>query len=976
MYLSSKKEGRNEPLETSVSDRKKCDASPVPTMSNGSTVAPSPTTFQTSHFLHSKDILPSRRALSWAEICLEFASHAERNEKDGPAWSPVSYVRGAKRGNSGVELINLAVVDVDDGTPLEDVLAKIANFSYLAHSSFSHTSEKPKYRIILPLASPVSPNNWRAVWERINHLVGGCNDPATKDPARLFYKPAHPPTATSHFVNNNNGKLLSLDDLPELALPVKEHKVTFHPRNSVLPAGEIEGIETSGPDLNFEQGLAHVVNRCAFMQYAAMPDHQNKLPEPLWMAMISNACRFESSKLWIHEASKHHDAYSEDATDRKAEHVRGGSSPITCARIRELGFNGCPSGGCRRPNGSVTAAPAGLHGWMFHRQLTADENGAVQLEDEYSIAGGFNVTPAGVFQTIEDKEGKSRQFRLSSRIDVTALTRDPESSNWGTELRFTDPDGVSKSWALPRELLASAGDSYRASLLKMGAELEPSKKGRDGLAAYLSAARPEARAVSVRQPGWTNGMFVLPDRVYGQANERLVFQTTDPEEMRRFSQKGTLQSWQENIAVPSTGNSRAVASICIGLAPPLLSLLGEDNGGFHLRGNSSTGKTVCLAIGASVWGGSSLIRTWNMTTNGFEGVATMHNDVLLPLDELGQADGKAAGEAAYMLGNGQGKSRADRNGDARGTKKFRNLVLSSGEKSLADVMVQSGQTAMAGQEIRMVEIAADAGCGFGIFENIHGAKSSQAFAEALKQAVTQHHGHAGRAFVRLLADADLQPRLVEKAKALMQRFIDAYVPSGATGQVGRVGRRFGLVASAGELCIELGILPWPEGAAFDACSECFASWIDARGGLGCHEAEQAIAKVKRFIELHGESRFTPMIAGLEDNGGTGKTIHRAGFRRVSDDGRTEFFILPEVYRTEICAGMNPKFVTSTLVERGSLTTDKKGNAQVEKTLPGMGKKRVYHLTSDFMDDSFSPLEIREKVVSKQNLSKLAIKYKV
>lgn len=150
MYFSSEQEGRNEPQVTSVSDSKKGDASPVATMSNGSTAAPSPTTFQTSHFSNAKDNLPKRLGLSWAEICLEFASHAERNEKDGPAWSPVSYVSGAKRGNSGVELINLAVVDVDDGTPLQDVLAKIANFSYLAHSSFSHTSEKPKYRIVLP----------------------------------------------------------------------------------------------------------------------------------------------------------------------------------------------------------------------------------------------------------------------------------------------------------------------------------------------------------------------------------------------------------------------------------------------------------------------------------------------------------------------------------------------------------------------------------------------------------------------------------------------------------------------------------------------------------------------------------------------------------------------------------------------------------------------------------------------------------
>ena len=75
----------------------------------------------------------------------------------------------------------------------------------------------------------------------------------------------------------------------------------------------------------------------------------------------------------------------------------------------------------------------------------------------------------------------------------------------------------------------------------------------------------------------------------------------------------------------------------------------------------------------------------------------------------------------------------------------------------------------------------------------------------------------------------------------------------------RVGHSFGLVSSAGELCIELGILPWPEGEATDACRKFFMAWIELRGGIGNHEAEQAVATVRRFIELHGESRFTMWV---------------------------------------------------------------------------------------------------------------------
>jgi uncharacterized protein (DUF927 family) len=935
-----------------------------------------PQAFIISSYKGCKDTLPKERTLSWQEFCRGFGKHAVRNRKDGAAWSPATILPGQTRENLSVKEVSMAVIDIDDGTPYGEIAKKLDGLAFLAHSSYSHTESKNKYRVIIPLAKPVPANEWPVVWTRVNLFVDERNDPSTKDASRLYYTPAHPVGADCAFVQEGKGRFLSIDDLPALPEGMQKLASTTYKQISIAKLPEIEGIESSGPDLNFEQGLKHVVSRCAFMKIASAPENQKTIPEPLWMAMISNACRFENSEAWIHVASEHHPGYDEAETAGRIERYRNGPPPITCQRIRELGFENCPSGGCARPNGIAAKSPAALGTWMFHRQLSATETGSVQLEEQYTVAGNFVVNQSGVFETSE-KNGEPQITKLCSRIDVTALTRDADSSNWGTELSFRDPDGVKKTWALPMELLASAaGESYRASLYKMGAVIEPSKTAREGLAAYLAAARPGARALSVRQPGWSStGVFVLPDATYGESTERLVFQTTDPNDMKRYSRSGTLESWQQQVATPCTGNSRAVMAICIGLAPPLLSLLGEDNGGFHLRGNSSSGKTVCLGIGASVWGGAHLIRTWNMTTNGIEGIAAMHNDVLLPLDELGQADGKAAGETAYMLGNGQGKGRANREGDARAVKRFRNLVLSSGEKSLADLMMQAGQSVMAGQEVRMVEISADAGCGYGVFENIHGARTSQAFAESLKQALTQHHGHAGRAFVTALADPALQPRLIEVVQAGIQRFVDAHIPSGATGQVGRVGRRFGLVAAAGELAIDLGILPWPSGEAIAAAGKCFAEWIDQRGGTGNQEEAKALAQVRRFIELHGESRFTAWNTHI-DNNGDGKTINRAGFRRVVEDGRTEYFILPEVYKSDICSGLNPKFVTEILVKKRYLAVNKQGDAQIEKSLPGMNKKRVYHLTAEFMEDGLSLPENDEKVVSIKRTSEMTMKYKV
>lgn len=912
--------------------------------------------YTVSNFRNCRDNQPRAETHTWASFCTEFKKHPERREKDGPAWSPVSFTPNGTRKNEFVDQVYFAVIDVDSGLPHQELMDRFKGFAYLVHSSYSHSPTLSKYRMILPLAEPVSATNWRLVWARINHMAGGCNDPATKDEARLYYKPAHPVGDTSHFTEIGEGRMLSLTDLPELETPAASRPLTFQRTVNFGRLPEIEGIESSGPDLNFEQGLTHVVKRCAFMEFASRPENQDGLSEPLWMAMITNACRFENSEAWIHEASKHHSEYDEGETSSRIERFRNNGGPVTCERIRELDFQGCPSGGCARPNGQLTKSPAGLYGWMFKQQLSAATAAQATAFESYEV-GSFTVNEGGVFQN-SVKNDEPVSTKLCSRIDITAQTRDHDSNNWGIELSFADPDGKAKRWAMPKEMLGSASEAFRNSLLRMGASLEPSKAAREGLAAYLMTAAPEARALSVGQPGWSNGVFVLPDQAYGQAAERIVFQTTVPEDIKRFATAGTLESWQQNVALPCVGNSRAALAICIGLAPPLLALLGEDNGGFHLRGNSSSGKTVCLAIGSSVWGGSNLIRTWNMTVNGLEGIAVMHNDVLLPLDELGQADGKAASEAAYLLGNGQGKSRADKSGEGRAVKRFRNLVLSSGEKSMADMMTQAGQSAMAGQEVRMVDISADAGAGYGVFENIHGARSSQLFAEGLKRAVAEHHGHAGRAFVEVLANAELQPKLVETIRAAIQRFVDTYVPIDASGQVGRVGRRFGLIAGAGELCIELGILPWPAGEATEAARKCFTVWIDQRGGMGNQEEAKTIAQVRRFIELHGESRFTCWTEGIENNT-TGKTINRAGFRRITDDDRTEYFILPEAYRTEICQGMNPGAVTKILLAHGLLETSSAGKPQIDKRLPGTGKTKVYHLRADIMGQSVAQIEKEE-----------------
>ena len=167
-------------------------------------------------------------------------------------------------------------------------------------------------------------------------------------------------------------------------------------------------------------------------------------------------------------------------------------------------------------------------------------------------------------------------------------------------------------------------------------------------------------------------------------------------------------------------------SVCAALAPPLLDLVEAESGGMHLRGSSSIGKTTALRVAGSVWGGGGAhgyIRSWRATDNGLEGVALAHCDALLCLDELSQVAPQAAAEVAYMLANGQGKARAGRTGAARSAKAWRVLFLSTGEIGLADKIGEdprSRKRLMAGQEVRVIDLPADAGAGLGLFEELHG----------------------------------------------------------------------------------------------------------------------------------------------------------------------------------------------------------------------------------------------------------------
>jgi putative DNA primase/helicase len=366
--------------------------------------------------------------------------------------------------------------------------------------------------------------------------------------------------------------------------------------------------------------------------------------------------------------------------------------------------------------------------------------------------GHFLTNAKGVFYISKDGEGNDRPAKwICSPLHVVAKTRDGRNSEWGRQLEWCDDDGKLHRWPMPLELLEGDGTDVRRELARLGLQISSNQSERGLLAAYIKGVPVEARARCVERLGWDEGVFVLPAGAVGESEELSVFQNShavDP----AYSVVGTVADWRNSVAGLAKGNSRLTFAISVAFAGALADITGEDSGGFHLRGASSSGKSTALLVAASVWcNPSKYVRLWRGTVNGLEGMAVMHNDGLLILDEISQIDPSAAGDAAYMLANGQGKVGAQRNGLARPPQRWRLFFLSAGEESLTSIMARAGKRTSAGQEIRLAHIEADAGAGMGIFEDIHGHQSAAAIAGAIKTASDKNYGAVGLAWLENVA---------------------------------------------------------------------------------------------------------------------------------------------------------------------------------------------------------------------------------
>lgn len=143
-------------------------------------------------------------------------------------WGNKKYVRKCEKNMVDMHML---ILDYDDGEYMDDVIVSMMKYAHCGYTSHSHSVEKDKFRIVLPLAEPIpaellDPKGEYSILPALNTVFGHI-DCTSFDRARSFFMPScsegnkHLAMAWSH-----DGELFDWTKLELTKRPVRKMDYT------------------------------------------------------------------------------------------------------------------------------------------------------------------------------------------------------------------------------------------------------------------------------------------------------------------------------------------------------------------------------------------------------------------------------------------------------------------------------------------------------------------------------------------------------------------------------------------------------------------------------------------------------------------------------------------------------------------------------------------------------------------------------
>lgn len=234
--------------------------------------------------------------------------------------------------------------------------------------------------------------------------------------------------------------------------------------------------------------------------------------------------------------------------------------------------------------------------------------------------------------------------------------------------------------------------------------------------------------------GWIKGGFIPYDTEIvfdGDSRFRQLFESIE--------ERGSRALWMEHVKrLRKRGRIEVKFMLAASFASILIGILGGLPFFVDLWGETEGGKSVSMMVAASVWANpdeSRYIGDFKTTDVALEAKADMLNNLPMMLDDTSKTSARIRDNfegIVYDLCSGKGKSRSNKELGINRENRWRNCILTNGERPLNSYVTQGGAIN------RILEIE----CGEKVFED------PQETAEIVKH----NYGFAGKEFVKIVKE--------------------------------------------------------------------------------------------------------------------------------------------------------------------------------------------------------------------------------
>ncbi len=164
---------------------------------------------------------PSRHSVSVASLVDWLRQHTPRHGEKGGPWLCFADFNGQQRAYANLLGSYAVPLDLDLGHyawDADSIRARLAGYAFTAWTSYSHTPERPRWRIVVPVERPMSRTEHHATWETLADLfLRDCGE-SSKDATRLNYLPGACLRPESAQIIHGDGRLFPVtaaSDVPE-----------------------------------------------------------------------------------------------------------------------------------------------------------------------------------------------------------------------------------------------------------------------------------------------------------------------------------------------------------------------------------------------------------------------------------------------------------------------------------------------------------------------------------------------------------------------------------------------------------------------------------------------------------------------------------------------------------------------------------------------------------------------------------------